>query len=72
MNQAPVLLTGSGLFCHVKSSVPDAGSGAFLKPGSGSGMGKNLGSDPWIRDGKIQIRDKHPGSATLVKGKLKM
>ena len=21
---------------------------------------------PWIRDGKIRIRDKHPGSATLL------
>jgi hypothetical protein len=22
---------------------------------------------PWIRDGKIRIRDKHPGSATLLR-----
>jgi hypothetical protein len=22
--------------------------------------------DPWIRDGKIGLRDKHPGSATLI------
>ncbi len=22
---------------------------------------------PWIRDGKIRIRDKHPGSATVIK-----
>jgi hypothetical protein len=32
---------------------PDLGSGAFLCPVSG------------IRYGKIRIRDKHPGSATL-------
>jgi hypothetical protein len=34
---------------------PDPGSGIFSDPGSR------------IRDGKIRIRDKHPGSATLTK-----
>jgi hypothetical protein len=38
------------------------GSGAFLTPGSGIGFFRiqDLG---WI---KVRIRDKHPGSATLV------
>jgi hypothetical protein len=33
---------------------PDPGSGNLFDPAS------------WIREGKIQIHDKHPGSATLV------
>jgi hypothetical protein len=32
---------------------------------------RNLEScQPWIRDGKSRVRDKHPGSATLDKSKM--
>jgi hypothetical protein len=41
---------------------PDPGSGAFLTPGPG--MGKKARSGSVMK--KIRIRDKHPGSATLV------
>jgi hypothetical protein len=41
----------------------------FFDADSGYGMEK-IGSGMekiWIRDGKIRVRDKHPGSATLEK-----
>jgi hypothetical protein len=55
------LAPGSGIFLTL-----DAGSAIFLTLNPGSGMEK-FGSG--IRDGKIgsEIRDKHPGSATLNK-----
>ncbi len=41
----------------------DRGSGIFSTVDPGSFR-------PWIRDGKIWIRDKHPGFATLERKKL--
>jgi hypothetical protein len=41
------------MFCQISVTDPDPGSGAFMTTGSE------------IRDGKIWIREKNPGSATL-------
>jgi hypothetical protein len=57
------------LITYVSTSIadPDPGSGAYLAPGSGM-----ENSDPGFGMKKVGsgIRDKHPGSATLLSTKV--
>jgi hypothetical protein len=39
-----------------------------VNPDPGSGIRNLFYPGPGIRDGRIRIRDKHPGSATLLTG----
>jgi hypothetical protein len=48
------------------TSVADPGSGAFLTPGSGIKDGKKSDPDPGWKEFWSGIRDKHPGSTTLI------